>query len=502
MLPHTLTSTITETAIALPFAALAVLSLNLFAMSAIRLWVGWRGRPNAAAPPAEADLPRVLIQLPVYNEPNVVARLLRAVAAIDWPRDRLRVQLLDDSTDGTAEVAKALVDRLRSHGIDIVHIHRADRSGYKAGALANGLSRDDSPFVAIFDADFIPFPDFLRRAVPPLADDQRLAFVQARWEHLNSTDNLLTMAQAMMIDAHFAVEQRARSGTSLVLPFNGTCGVWRRAAIEAAGGWSSDTLCEDLDLSIRARLAGWRAAFLDDVAVPGELPDTLAAWRAQQFRWTKGFVQVARKLLPRVWASPLPFAAKLALTLQTCQPLCYPLTCISLCATLAVLIDSEQNSYPLSLFGGGVAALGIGGSVLCLAIGAATLKRGGWGRFPFRFATILLLNAGLMLSNSRAVLEALIGSRSAFARTPKRGALGLASSLEKPGPSGAAELLSGCGLGVALAYEAGWLSPLFSLTISGLLVMGAGLARERWTAEARRIALWRAGQQTGDQPAE
>jgi cellulose synthase/poly-beta-1,6-N-acetylglucosamine synthase-like glycosyltransferase len=489
-------------AIVVPFAVLAALSLNLFIMSAIRLRVGWMGRRTLGATATMADPPHVLIQLPVYNEPNVLARLLRAIAALDWPRDRLKVQVLDDSTDGTAGLAATLVARLRDNGLDVVHIHRTNRSGYKAGALANGLARDDSPFVAIFDADFVPLPDFLHRTMPILIANEKLAFVQTRWEHLNPAANLLTKAQAMMIDAHFAVEQRARSSTSLVLPFNGTCGVWRRAAIEAAGGWSADTLCEDLDLSIRARLTGWHATFLDDVAVPGELPDTLGAWRAQQFRWTKGFVQVARKLLPRVWGSPLPLGVKLALTLQTFQPLCYPFTFISLFATLAVLLDPRQNTYQLSMFGGGVAALGISGSVLCLAIGVATLKRGRCRAFPLRFATILLLNAGLILSNSRAVLEALIGSRSGFARTPKRGTTGGASRHDKPGPSGAAELLSGCGLGVALAYEAGWFSPLFSLTISGLIVMGAGLARERWAAAFRRATPWPAEQEVGDQPAE
>ena len=334
--------------------------------------------------------------------------------------------------------------------------------------------------------------------MPALLDDDHLAFAQARWEHLNAAESMLTAAQAMMIDAHFVVEQRARSSSSLMLPFNGTCGVWRRAAIDDAGGWSADTLCEDLDLSIRARLRGWRAIYLTDLSVPGELPATLSAWRAQQFRWTKGFVQVARKLLGQVWRSKLPVATKLGLTMQTCQSVCYPLTALSVLGTLVLLVDSSQGARTLSWFGGIVALFGIGGSALCLITAGAVLKRRYWLRFPVNFAVLLLLNAGLMVSNSRAVWEALTGKRSPFMRTPKRGALGIAGTAEKAGPSGAIELLLGCGLAATLAYEAGWLSPFFSLSIAGLLLVGAGLAREHWLAVLRHATRRR----TSDQSAQ
>jgi len=503
MVNETLASPVVQTVIAIPFALLAALSINLLTMWALRPIVArrrQRRRPTAMA--MAIDAPRVLIQLPVYNEPNVLARLMRAVGALDWPRDRLRVQLLDDSTDGTPQVAAALVEALQGQGLDIAHIRRPHRRGYKAGALAEGLNRDDSPFVAIFDADFVPAPDFLKRVMGVLAADPNLAFVQARWEHLNAGKNPLTTAQAMMIDAHFMVEQRVRSQTALILPFNGTCGVWRRAAIDDAAGWSADTLCEDLDLSIRTRLAGWNAVLLDDVAVPGELPATLTGWRTQQFRWTKGFIQVARKLFVRVWASDLPFPTKLAFTMQTSQPLCYPLTLLSLLATLALLLDGKEGAYRLSLLGGSVAILGIGASALCLGTASLALRRGHWARFPLNMATILLLNAGLMVSNSRAVLEGLIGAKSPFVRTPKQGGLGSAGGTERRGPTGVAELVSGCALGAALAYEAGWSSPLFSLSITGLLIMGAGLARERWMAWGRRAAFWRATIRPANQPAE
>jgi hypothetical protein len=485
-----------------PFVALGMLGLNLVVLWTIGRIVPERTLPKDSAVLSNGETPTVLIQLPIYNESAVVARLVKAVAAFDWPRDRLRIQLLDDSTDGTEEVSLALAESLREDGLDIVCIHRTDRKDYKAGALANGLLRDDSPYIAIFDADFVPPPDFLTRAMAPLVADETLAFAQARWEHLNAAENLLTAAQAMMIDAHFVIEQRMRSNTKLLLPFNGTCGVWRRAAIEAAGGWSADTLCEDLDLSIRARLKGWSGIFLHDLSVPGELPATFAGWRAQQFRWTKGFSQVALKLLGRVWRSDLPLTAKIALTMQTGQTACYPLTAISVLGTLVLLLDREHARHMLSIAGGLVALLGIGGSALCLMTGLVVLNRRQRGRFPLVFAATLLLNAGLMVSNSRAVWEAMIGAKSPFVRTPKQGATGIPPVLDKSGPTGATELLMAICIGVALIVEAGWFSPLFSLSIIGLLIVGGGLACERWIAAARRADLWRARVSRIDQPAE
>jgi cellulose synthase/poly-beta-1,6-N-acetylglucosamine synthase-like glycosyltransferase len=486
----------------LPFVALGLLGLNLMVLWTIGQIVPERPLPKDAAALAPNGLPTVLIQLPIYNESTVVARLVKAVAALDWPRDRLRIQLLDDSTDGTHDLSAALAKGLREDGFDIVCLHRTDRKDYKAGALANGLAVDDSEFIAIFDADFVPPRDFLLRALAPLLADDALGFAQARWEHLNAWENLLTASQGMMIDAHFVIEQRMRSKTRLLLPFNGTCGVWRRAAIEDAGGWSADTLCEDLDLSIRARLKGWRGVFLPDLAVPGELPATFAGWRAQQFRWTKGFAQVAVKLLGRVWRSDLPLSAKVALTMQTGQTACYPLTAISVLGTLILLLDREHATALLSIAGGSVALLGIGGSALCLLTGLLVLKRRRRSRFPIIFAATLLLNAGLMVSNSRAVWEALIGAKSPFVRTPKQGALGMAPTLDKSGPTGAAELLMAMCIGIALVVEAGWLSPLFSLSIIGLILVGGGLACERGIAAVRRAEIWRSRNDRLDQPAE
>jgi hypothetical protein len=489
------------------FLALGVLACNLLALSALHIVTRKRarGHPLVRSPAPKAllssyseallssgseallssgsgALPSVLVQLPVYNEPGVAGRAIAAAAALDWPRARLRIQVLDDSTDETGLIVASCVARLNAGGLDIHHIRRIGRAGYKAGALANGLAQDDSPYVVIFDADFVPAPDFLQRAMPPLLADRSLAFVQARWEHLNARETTLTAAQAAMIDAHFAIEQSVRYRAGLMLPFNGTCGVWRRAAIEAAGGWSADTLCEDLDLSIRARLAGWAGAFRGDIAVPGELPTTLASWRAQQFRWTKGFAQVARKLLGRVWRSRLPTHFKLALTIQTCQPLCYPLTAVSLLGSLVLLIETNGRDPMLPVLGSAVAILGMGASFVFLAMGRSALGRGHWRRSPRDFASVLVLNAGLMVSNTRAVLEAAMGRPSPFTRTPKSGGIGRGRQRGAPGPSGAAELCTGGALALGLVHVAGWLSPVFSMSICGLLIVGAGLARERRTA--------------------
>ncbi|GIL40798.1 glycosyltransferase [Roseiterribacter gracilis] len=472
----------------LALACLSLLSLNLVVLTVLYAIGRSRARLPVAASPAALprDLPHVLVQLPVFNECGVVERALEAAAALDWPRDRLRIQLLDDSTDAEAiAVAAEIVARLQQQGVRVEHLHRQNRVGFKAGAMAAGLTRDASPFVAVFDADFTPPRDFLQRAVATLLGDEMLGFAQGRWEHQNASENFLTRAQAMMLDGHFGIEQPARSMSGLVLPFNGTCGVWRRSAIETAGGWSSDTLCEDLDLSVRARLAGWRAVFLPDLSVPGELPPTLAAWRTQQFRWTKGFAQVAKKLIGRVWRADLPLAAKVAFTLQTAQPMCFPLAAASLLGSLVMLLVETVRPGTTTSIGLALMSVGFLGSFVFVAAGQAALGRGGWLVFLWRYVTILLLNSGLVLSNTRAVIEGLLGKRSPFVRTPKRGGNGRIA-YERGGPTGAGELVCGLTLGGAMIHEAGWIAPLFSLSILGLGLVGLGLARERVLANSRR----------------
>ncbi|HEX3756600.1 MAG TPA: glycosyltransferase, partial [Rhizomicrobium sp.] len=266
--------------------------------------------------PLRSDLPRVLVQLPTFNEGALVCRVAQAVGNLDWPHDCLEVQILDDSTDGGADHSERAAALLAAQGIDVQVLRRSDRHGFKAGALAEGLQRTRAPFVAMLDADYLPRPDFLKNCMRPMLHDAKLGLVQARCDFLNADENLVTRVQQRILDAHFAVEQAARSWSGQIVPFNGTCGIWRRATIDDAGGWQGDTLAEDMDISYRAQLRGWRVLFLTSVTVPGELPDSFWTWRQQQFRWTKGSGEVARKMLASVWRSSLTLNRKLVSTLH------------------------------------------------------------------------------------------------------------------------------------------------------------------------------------------
>lgn len=475
--------------LSLSLVMLFALSCNLLGLSVAFLRSrrgAQRTGPERLVVTAPEDHPRVLVQLPAFNEGMLIERAIRA-ADLDWPRDRLTIQVLDDSTDGSEAISRRFADDLRRAGLDITVIHRRDRAGFKAGALANGLERDDSPFVAIFDADFVPPADFLKRTVPILAADRGLAFVQARWEHLNAGQNLLTRAQAVMLDAHFGVEQSVRSAAGLVLPFNGTCGVWRREAIEDAGGWTADTLTEDLDLSVRAHLAGWRAAYAPDVAAPGELPTTLAAWRTQQHRWNKGFAQVARKLLPAVWRSGLPTLSKLALTLEVGQSLFCPLAALCLTTSLSLLwMEAGQQPLALSVLGLVATAMGVFSATTFVTLGQVALGRRPLSAVPLSVLAAMTLTSGLILSNSRAVYEAAVGRQSPFVRTPKMGSGGQArpalppAPMRRAGPTGIPEIVLGGCLFFTMVLHEGWYSPLLGTTILGLAVVGGALFRERW----------------------
>lgn len=289
-------------------AALSIFGLHRFHLLGLYWRVRARRRPTADV--EATTFPTVTVQLPIYNERYVARRLVLAVARMDYPRERLRIQILDDSTDLTRERLAVLTRRLRALGIPIEHLHREQRQGYKAGALAAGLSRDDSELVAMFDADFIPPPGFLRQIVPEF-EDVGIGMVQARWSHLNREHSLLTRLQSIFLDGHFFIEHVARHGSGLFFNFNGTAGVWRRRCIDDAGGWSGDTLTEDLDLSYRAQLRGWRFAYRPELTAAAELPIDMNAFKRQQHRWAKGSVQTAMKLLPRIMRSRLPWRVKL-----------------------------------------------------------------------------------------------------------------------------------------------------------------------------------------------
>ncbi len=442
---------------------------------------------NEALP---AELPRVLVQLPVFNERDVVHRLVEAVGRLDWPADKLHIQLLDDSTDDSVEMGRVACARLRERGLDAVSIHRLDRSGFKAGALDHGMQQNDAPFIAIFDADFVPDADFLKKAIKPLLHDEKLCLVQGRWEHLNRHTNLLTSAQALGIDGHFAIEQGARAWSGLAMNFNGTCGLWRRAAIIDAGGWEHDTLTEDMDLSYRAQLKGWTCTYRIGLAVPGEVPATVSAWRTQQFRWAKGSIQTAIKLLPRVWRSSWGFHAKLAATLHMTHYLVHPLILVSLfCAPLALMLVDRLPWWVLML---GFAGFLIGASSPIITyVTAQVVLNGRNGLRNLRnLPALAAIGTGIAVSNSNAVWQALRGKQSEFVRTPKGGNVGkgkVSSSYKSKAASGMAELFCclWAAVGLALGFTGAhkWVTPLLALYFSGFLWMAIYSIRERLADE-------------------
>ncbi len=368
--------------------------------------------------------PVVTTQLPIYNERHVVERLIRAVCDFDYPPGRHEIQVLDDSTDDTVEIVAREVARHRAAGVDIVHLRRGHRQGFKAGALAEGLRRARGELVAIFDADFVPSPDFLRRTVPFLAVDPRCGFVQTRWGHRNRHFSLLTRVQSLGIDGHFVVEQAARSGNGLLFNFNGTAGIWRRDAIDAAGGWQADTLTEDLDLSYRVLLAGWRSRLLVDVITPAEIPTDMNALKSQQYRWAKGSIQAARKLLPAVWArSDFPLFKRIEATLHLTQYVIHPLVLV-LTLLILPLVWVSQNRIP----GMGAVPLvalmfvGLLGPSM-LYVFAQAVSRGSLRLALACLPALASIGIGLAVNNTRAVLSGLFRSGGDFVRTPKLGAL-------------------------------------------------------------------------------
>jgi cellulose synthase/poly-beta-1,6-N-acetylglucosamine synthase-like glycosyltransferase len=401
---------------------LFIYGINFFYLT----YLSWRHSGERRVTPVLQEWPLVTVQLPVYNEMYVAERLIEAVAGLDYPADRLEIQVLDDSTDETVEIIRRAVERQRKHGVNIQHLHRSQRSGYKAGALAKGFECARGEFLAIFDADFVPPPDYLRRTIPnfylPVTSNERpVAFVQARWGHVNRDYSLLTYLQALAIDAHFMVEQFARSRGGYWFNFNGTAGVWRRQAIEDAGGWRADTLTEDLDLSYRAFLKGWQAVYLRDLEAPAELPVSFSAYRRQQHRWARGSLECAVKLLPQVWNAPISLPMKIEATLHLTGYGVHLLLFSLVVLYPFVLLLSRYYPALISLFGIALIfnATAFAPTIFFVAA-QQQLGRSWWRQIPL-ILFITALGAGMMMNTVRAALQ-IIGRRAViFERTPKFG---------------------------------------------------------------------------------
>lgn len=369
-------------------------------------------------PSSRDDWPRVTVQIPLYNEQLVAERIIGAACRFDYPADRLHIQVLDDSTDETGTIVSRCVAEWAGRGVHIDHVRRPHREGYKAGALAHGLERSIAEFVAVLDADFVPDPDFLVRLLP-LFDDG-VGLVQARWGHLNEHESLLTRVQAFGLDAHFNVEQRMRQALGCFINFNGTAGIWRRTAIDEAGGWESDTLTEDLDLSYRAQLCGWRLRYDADTAVPAELPVSVNAFRTQQHRWTKGGVQTAVKTLGRLWSSDVPLPARLEGTVHLTANMVFPFILLASLLHGPLLWLSARGLGPGPVYFGVLAAglVGFFGFFWAHVVSQRTLHTD-WFRRLVLFPVFLAGSVGISLSNSIGVWEVVRGRHTPFNRTPK-----------------------------------------------------------------------------------
>ncbi len=368
---------------------------------------------------SDEDLPFVTIQLPVFNERYVLERLVEAVAALDYPRDKMEIQILDDSTDDTQKIGRALKEKYEKEGYIIEYLHREDREGYKAGALAAGLKKARGEFIAVFDADFVPPPNFLRQTVPMFFKDDKIGMVQVRWEHINRGYSFLTKAQAIFLDGHFVIEHVARCYSGRFFNFNGTAGIWRKECIEEAGGWQHDTITEDLDLSYRAQLAGWKFIYLPDVVSPAELPVEMNAFRTQQHRWAKGSIETAKKLLWRVLKSDLPFHVKTEAIFHLTGNISYILMILlAILMPISIMIRLEHNLHQTLLLD---MPFLIGGTLPLFFFYASSQKEinAPWIRRSLMIPFALALGVGISLNNGKAVLEALFGHKTGFTRTPK-----------------------------------------------------------------------------------
>lgn len=413
----------------LTFYTGALLFIFMYSISQLSLVYHYRkaSRKGLIKKPAEVSSeyqhPIVTVQLPIYNELYVVERLIDSVAALDWPKDKLEVQVLDDSNDETVDLIAAKVKVWQEKGIDIQHIRREDRKGFKAGALQYGTSIAKGEYLAIFDADFVPQPDFLKGSVPHFELDEKIGVVQTRWGHINEKYSMLTKLQAFGLNTHFRVEQNGRFQGGHFLNFNGTAGVWRKTCIEDAGGWKADTLTEDLDLSYRAQLNGWKIFYTPEIVAPAELPAAMGAIKSQQYRWTKGAAETSRKLLPKVLKAPLSFGTKFHATFHLLNSAVF--ICIVITALLSVpvlFIRNNSTSWEMLINISMIFLLGYVFLVVFYWNGFKDEKLSLWQNlkeFIPQMFMLLSVFLGLSVHNALAVFEGLIGKKSAFIRTPK-----------------------------------------------------------------------------------
>jgi cellulose synthase/poly-beta-1,6-N-acetylglucosamine synthase-like glycosyltransferase len=393
-------------------------ALWLFAYGVNAYWLTAHRHPLPQKVPLCKNQPFVTVQLPIFNELYVCERLLAAVCRLDYPRELLEIQVLDDSTDETSEILKAAITTWQQQGTTIAYLHRQDRCGYKAGALAAGTAVARGEFIAIFDADFLPEPNWLVHTLAHFGDP-KVGIVQTRWGHTNRKYSLLTRLQALGIDGHFAVEQQARSANGYLLNFNGTAGIWRRQAIDDGGGWQADTLAEDMDLSYRAQFAGWQALYENSIVAPAELPVSIVAFKLQQFRWAKGSIQCARKLIPRVLAETEGATRKLQAILHLTGYAVHPLMVFIALASVPLLSVPWIGDHPLSRLWGTLMVPATFGPPTLYVVAQRELDPKNWWRSLGMVVLLAVLGTGLSLSNSRAVFSGLFGGGASFRRTPK-----------------------------------------------------------------------------------
>ena len=445
------------------FAVLGIMAVyGLHRLFIVWLYTRYR-RSAPLSPVAPEVLPSVTVQLPVFNERYVVEGLLAAVANIEYPRELLEIQVLDDSTDDTFLLVSERVARLRKEGLDIVHLHRAERVGFKAGALEAGLRRARGELICIFDADFLPPATILHQMLPHFADP-RVGMVQARWEHLNREYSLLSRMQAIQLDAHFAIEHAARNRSGRFFNFNGTAGIWRRSAIEDAGGWQHDTLTEDLDISYRAQMKGWRFVYLNEVEAPAELPIEMRGFKNQRHRWTKGAVQTARKLLARIWSSDIPLPAKVEATFHLTANINYPLNLVLAALIVpAMILRLQFGSGSFLLLDVPVFLIGTGSVCLYYLMAQRELGRASMAALV-GLPLVMAIDASIALNNTVAVVEGFGREPGEFVRTPK-------FSLGSPGESWHTRIYRGRGGWIH------WAELLIGLyfTVAVIFVARAGL---------------------------